>query len=161
MIRLTLYFSLILILPGCGGGDDGRQDVYPVSGKITMSGAPLIGATVSFAPQQSGTPTAIGRTDNEGIYHLTTYEAQDGAAAGDYAVVVKKISTAPVEAEADEDAGHSADGSEQMEAPGHDAESAEAGSGNLVPANYGSASSTPLSATVEEKEDNVFDFDIQ
>lgn len=93
---------------------------------------------------------------------MTTYEAQDGAAAGDYAVVVKKIAVPTSDDGMNEEEGHSADGTGEMDDGGHDSQTAEStGAGNLVPQNYGSASSTPLSATVEEKDDNVFDFDIQ
>jgi hypothetical protein len=160
MIRF-LTCSIFLTLLGCGAADDGRKDVYPVSGKITLNGAPLAGASVAYAPQEQGNPTAIGKTDNEGVYNLTTYEALDGAAPGKYAVVVTKmVSTTPEEVEG-ADAAHEAESAGVEDGGGHDAETADAASGNLVPANYGSASSTPLSATVEEKDDNVFDFDIQ
>lgn len=161
MIRFSLYSTLFLLLIGCGGADDGRRDVYPVTGKITLNGAPLAGASVAYAPQEQGNPTAIGRTDNGGVYHLTTYEAMDGAAPGKYAVVVTKmVSTMPEEVEGADDA-HQAEAAGVDDAGGHDAETEDAASGNLVPPNYGSASTTPLSATVEEKDKNEFDFEIQ
>ena len=89
-LAACLLFVPCLLLAGCGGGaTEGRKPVYPTSGRITMSGSPVIGATVSFAPRE-GQPVAMGRTNDAGEYVLTTYDGGDGAAAGRFSVVVNK-----------------------------------------------------------------------
>jgi hypothetical protein len=95
----------VLVAPGCCGGavgDGNREPVYRTSGKITLDGAPVADATVTFSPKGGG-PPAPGRTNANGEYKLT---AEDGATACDFVVLVVK-STAP--ATFDPDAGHDAD----------------------------------------------------
>ena len=80
----------LLCAAGCGGGAEGGKPVFSTKGKVTMFGAPLADATVAFAPTEQGQPTAIGRTDAQGQFVLTTYDYGDGAAAGSYKVVLSK-----------------------------------------------------------------------
>ncbi|MEX2120893.1 MAG: carboxypeptidase-like regulatory domain-containing protein [Pirellulales bacterium] len=66
----------------------------PVSGTITMDGAPVSGATVAFLPRHRECKQAYGYTDDKGNFTLSTYfnpkYSPDGALSGDYAVVVSK-----------------------------------------------------------------------
>lgn len=78
---------VLLFVTGCGGGDD-RPSVYPVKGKLTVGGSPLADALVTFIPESG--PSAIGKTDSGGVFTLTTFEAGDGAVAGNHTVVVSK-----------------------------------------------------------------------
>lgn len=94
MIRhLALVGSLAVmaISLGCSGQNAGgnRKTVYPVTGKVTLAGGPVAGATVMFSPME-GQPVATAISDAEGNYRLTTYEAADGAAAGSFKVLVTK-----------------------------------------------------------------------
>jgi hypothetical protein len=160
---MTTFRSLVclmavtcLALAGCSDGTEGgtRATVYKVTGKVTMRGGPLIGATVAFAPKEKQ-PVAIGKTDDSGVYTLTTYDPGDGAAKGDYAVTVMKIVAA---ASADASASH---GVNVQPAATHGAKAAKASSdGNLVPADYADSAKTPLSFKVEEK-DNTYDIEIK
>lgn len=144
-------------LAGCGGDvDAGRKPVFPVTGTVTMHGAPLGGATIAFAPQD-GQPTAVGRTDDLGKFQLTTYEYGDGAAAGAFRVVVNKFVAGP--------AGGSVDGggddheAAEEAASVHDAASEEAGQ-QLVPEQYTSSADTPFNVEVKTSGENDFTLDI-
>jgi hypothetical protein len=152
--QLTLLGACLLLL-GCGGPDtSGRQRVYPVTGKVTMSGGPLAGASVSFAPRE-GQPVAVGRTNDQGEYTLTTYDAGDGAAAGQFSVVISK-STAP--AASGDDTGHSDDPYVEVASSHSAGAKSEAGGG--VPEQYTRSDTTPLNATVSADGTNRFDFEL-
>lgn len=73
-----------LWLAGCGSGGA----TYPVSGKVTFpDGTPLAHAQVSF--ESTTEPIgAVGTTDANGVYKLTTYELDDGAIPGEHRVLV-------------------------------------------------------------------------
>ncbi len=145
-----------LALTGCSGGAEGssRLPVYKVTGKVTLRGGPLIGATVAFAPKEKQ-PVAIGKTDDAGMYELTTYDPGDGAAKGDYAVTVNEDCLRV------SDRGSSvAHGVDVKPSSAHGGKGAKVASdGNLVPADFADSSKTPVSFKVEEK-DNVCNIDI-
>lgn len=67
---------------------------YPVSGRVTLGGQPLAGATVALhtydAEKKSYARVAEGRTDEVGRFQITTYSKFDGAPADDYSVTVTK-----------------------------------------------------------------------
>jgi len=161
--RNLCLLSLVLLSQGCTGGDEtgDRAKVFPVTGKITLSGAPVVGAAVTFSPKGQQ-PVALGRTNDSGTYTLTTYDAGDGASEGEYTVLVTK-------------AGGSS-GSESTPAPAHQTsgpvllQAHKAGkrgakkgddSGSLLPAKYGDRAKTDLSATVKSEGENKFDFDLK
>lgn len=155
-------FACVLLLAtftlaGCGADvDAGRKPVFPVTGTVTMSGAPLGGAKIAFAPQD-GQPTAVGKTDDQGKFQLTTYDYGDGAAAGSFNVVVNKFSVAP--------AGPSTDGEEgdheaaEEAASGHDAAS-EGAENQLIPVQYTSSKDTPFNVEVKTSGENDFTLEI-
>jgi hypothetical protein len=78
-----------LALASCG---DGRVKVHPVRGTVLdASGKPAAGAMVTFhpvAPPGGGVEAVCGVCDDTGSYRLTTYDAGDGAPAGEYVVTV-------------------------------------------------------------------------
>lgn len=84
-----------LIIAGCGSNHD--YETIPtqrVSGQISINGVPAVGATVRFYPEtpQAGTEYALmpsGTADEAGVYYLTTYEGDDGAPVGEYAVTIE------------------------------------------------------------------------
>ena len=81
-LLLTAAFSLLL---GCSG-NKGPQTA-PVMGKVTLNGQPLEGANVTFIAD--GAPrAAIGTTDAQGVYRLTTFKSNDGAVLGQHKVTV-------------------------------------------------------------------------
>lgn len=146
-------------LAGCGGKSTaGRQSVYKAKGKLTFAGGPLVGASVVFAPKDKQ-PAATGRTNDAGEFVLTTYDGGDGAAAGNYAVLVLKEDPSS-QAETTSSGGHNPgavpDGSKM-----HAAQQAKKSSGGGgLPAKYGKASETPLSAKVEANGANEFNLDL-
>jgi hypothetical protein len=152
------FVLAVLVAPGCSGGavgDGNREPVYRTSGKITLEGAPVADATVTFSPKGGG-PPATGRTNANGEYKLTTYTAEDGATAGDFVVLVVKTA-AP--ATFDPDAGHDADGT-GADDPMHAAQPAEGESESELPRKYSRADETTLEATVSAGGPNNFDFDL-
>lgn len=161
-IPLAVCSALLLVIGcsdgGVGGGD--RKSVYPVKGKITMNGAPVAGATVTFSPQ-SEQPVAYGRTNSSGEYALTTYDANDGAAEGEYVVLVSKS----VSASSSESSGQSMHDAMTAGASGGGAHGGGSGqaeeSGSLLPEKYSSQADSGLKATVSSSGDNNFDFDLQ
>jgi hypothetical protein len=80
---LVLFLSSVFLTSaGCGG-----PGLSKVEGVVTLDGAPLSGATVSFMPVGEGR-AAAGLTDGDGYFRLTTFRTDDGALAGDYRVIV-------------------------------------------------------------------------
>lgn len=150
----VLMGVFVSMLGGCGDAPVGgkRVPVYKVTGKITMQGGALAGANVTFGPKE-GQPVAVGVTNDAGEFTLTTYDAGDGAAAGEYSVVVMKVKPA---AASPADAGHG----QAVTAGGHSGAAAQS-TANLVPEQYGDSSKTPLAAKVEAKSDNNFTFEIK
>src|SRR4051812_7091247 len=95
MPRYILQFGCLLclafaMLGGCGKNQDARPRRVPVSGTVVRQGQPVPEATVLFEPS-SGTTAAVGQTDSNGRYRLTTFELNDGAVPGDYKVAIRKI----------------------------------------------------------------------
>jgi hypothetical protein len=80
----VLFAALALGLSGCG---DDRIKTVPVKGTVTYKGKPVPNGTVMFTPLAGG-PTATGELHKNGTYTLTTYKHGDGAAVGQYKVVV-------------------------------------------------------------------------
>lgn len=157
--RFNFFAAILSCLVLCGCSDSGsasRKPVYPTSGTVEIFGAPLAGATVAFAPLE-GQPTAFGSTDADGKFVLTTYDYQDGAAAGKFKVIVTKTTSAAAKTTA-EGADHEA---EAVAASSHDAEGAATDSANLVPAQYANATDSPLNAEVKSSGENVFNFDLK
>lgn len=65
----------------------------PVSGQVTLEGAPVEGATVTFLPQSdpAGIGGSSGKTDSEGRYQLRTVSTNRlGAALGTHKVTISK-----------------------------------------------------------------------
>jgi hypothetical protein len=83
----------IVAFSGCGGSNE--YETTPVSGVVTCQGKPVSNAFVNFTPLpdanratgQRGRP-ALGLTDSEGRFTLTTYNDGDGAIVGKHTVTV-------------------------------------------------------------------------
>ena len=88
-----LVLALALCAVGCGPADPSLKPVYPVQGSLFVKGQPAEGAVVMFhpLPLKAGTPTALtsrGTVSNDGSFRLTTYNTDDGAPEGEYALTV-------------------------------------------------------------------------
>jgi hypothetical protein len=90
---LVLGLALVLAL-GCGGG----KKFAPVSGKVTLNGRPLPGATVSFQPiapagsVNAPAPGSAAKTDANGEYTLKVSTGQNGAWVGKHRVEITLLS---------------------------------------------------------------------
>lgn len=152
----VIAFALV----GCGGASD-RPKVYKVTGKITMSGAPVAGATVTFAPklpiEKPPQPVAIGITDAEGAYTLQTFNPGDGAVEGNYIVLVTKATAAP----AATIGGHDPNKVFDAAAAHAQATAAMSGQAGGLPVKYSSPTQSDLKAKVESGGKNDFPFDLK
>src|SRR5262249_8955757 len=82
---------LALVATARGCGRRSTWSLAPVEGTVTKGGRPLQGVEVVFLPDSdTGTvgPRAVGRTDEVGRYSLRTDSGEDGAAVGNYRVLV-------------------------------------------------------------------------
>lgn len=95
----TLCRSMLLLLGllaiSCQKGPR-FQKVYPVKGRVLIAEKAAAGVTVLFTRLDDSTATdprelyvkPRGKTDTEGWFFLTTYNKDDGAPAGSYAVTL-------------------------------------------------------------------------
>lgn len=162
-VSVAALFSLGCLI-GCGGGSDaeggGKHKTYPVTGSVTYNGGPLVDAIVSFAPEdkKAKLPTATDTTDNEGKFSLTTYDYDDGAAAGKFKVVITKSMVEAAGADDVPDDEHGDD--DGGDASGHDSAAAKR-SKSMIPETYSSYNSTPLSVEVTADGPNNFKLEIK
>ena len=163
-MRCFIAISLLTFggfLAGCSGGsgDEDRLDVYKVTGKVTFAGSPVANATVTYSPVDSEKGrAAIGRTNDDGVYSLRTYEADDGATPGEYVVLVT-ANTSSSAATSDQ-AAHD----QYLSGGGPSSHGGGGGSGSsdesILPEKYSSAATSDLKKTVESK-DNVIDLELK
>lgn len=79
------------LLCGCGGGDESLETA-PVSGRVTMDGAPLPGVQVTVEPIAEGSTAnpgtgSFGKTDDDGRYELRLMTSDEtGAVVGKHKV---------------------------------------------------------------------------
>jgi hypothetical protein len=87
--RPSLCLLSWIVVAGCGGDD--AYDLAPVSGRVTLNGAPLAGAQVGLQPIGGGEnpgPGSTGITDADGAYHMATIHGDSGAVVGKHRVQV-------------------------------------------------------------------------
>jgi hypothetical protein len=94
-MSVILAICVVLLIAGCGKGPS--VATYPVTGRVIYHDAPVAGATVSYLPDDNSAPRAVGVTDAEGRFDLTTFvssrERLAGAMSGKYRVTIVKQST--------------------------------------------------------------------
>ena len=89
--------TLLLLVVGAAGC--GNPRTVPVSGRVTLEGAPVGSkpvpmwpAKISFKPTETGADSplrpASSKLDGDGNYELSTFEPGDGVMPGDYQVVI-------------------------------------------------------------------------
>lgn len=153
MARGYLALGLLLLAAGCKQFDDpNRPTTYPVTGTVTHNGKPAEGAMVRFE-LADGSRSAIGKTDANGKFTLTTFSASDGALAGQYRVAILKyetLSPTPSSKSEEEYVPPEAAGFVQQETIPK----------NLLPSKYADVKTSGLTATVGEKGENRFDFSL-
>lgn len=155
-LKLCISAALLmgLTLTGCSDGAAGaakREKVSKVSGKVTMAGAPVASAIVTFSPGGKQ-PAANGRTDAEGKYTLTTYDPGDGAAPGDYTVLVTKEGASATSAMP---TGHDPTGAKPVDSAAMHSAQKVAGPTGLLPSKYSAATSSDLKVTVKDGDNDI------
>lgn len=143
--NIVFKVNLILIclfLSGCGGGKQvNRVPVYPVSGKVTYKGQPVVGADVTFFCKERNM-SSFAKTDDQGKFRLTSFASFDGAPAGKQIITVSKIEAAAA-------ATKEVDVSDPAYDPFKLVEDAKKPPpSNLIPSKYADPKSTDLFATV-------------
>jgi hypothetical protein len=159
--QLALLLAALLGFSGCSGPD--RPDTYAVEGQVAYNGKPLEGATISFWAETSAR-AAVGTTDAEGKFTLSTFELEDGAIAGEHKVTVTKLTDAEAAAAAKMPAA-SNDPSQMTQMTKSYRDTMSQISKNkkeklAVPGVYSSASTTPLTATVKAGGNEPFVFQL-
>lgn len=156
-----LALTSLLFVAGCGGdaaiGAKGRVKTFTATGKVTFLGNPMSGAMVSFSPTGSQ-PAAVGMTDDSGNFKLTTYRAGDGAAAGDFKVLISMTETEAPDPTANAD--HGTDPTKQYGTV-HSATKGKSGGGRVLPSKFSDPDKTELKATVKSDGKNEFTFDLK
>ncbi|MDR1270426.1 MAG: hypothetical protein LBK82_12965 [Planctomycetaceae bacterium] len=85
----TLLSFVLILLAGCKSNPLG---VVPVNGTVLLDGQPIEGVQVTFSSLSGNGVTAIGTTDAQGRFVLTTTGADFGSGAipGEYAPTFSK-----------------------------------------------------------------------
>ena len=90
---VRLLVGCLALLPlSCGS-----SKFATVSGRVTMNGKPLVGATVSFTPlgddkSIEAPPGSVGKTNANGEYTLKAVNGKDGALVGKHKVAISLLS---------------------------------------------------------------------
>ena len=89
LVRFSRAATVAIAAASLACGCSRQTPVYPVSGRVTIDGKPLVDAQISFRPAQG--PEAFGVLDSEGRYRLSTRAAGDGAVAGTHTVTLSQV----------------------------------------------------------------------
>jgi len=91
-LRRSLPLLLLACVIGCGRSDG----LARVGGTVTLDGAPLDGALVTFHPQaDSAGNGGSGVTDAAGRFVLLSPQAKKGISPGDYRITVSRRKMSP------------------------------------------------------------------
>jgi hypothetical protein len=92
-MRAIPLLTLPLLLAGAAGcGGEVRKPVFPAKGQVFYDGKAIPHALVTLHPLDPAdkeAPRPHGKVDKDGHFVLTTYDAGDGAPAGEYAVTAE------------------------------------------------------------------------
>jgi hypothetical protein len=147
--NLCLATPAVLMLGACLGCGTKANNFFKVSGIVTLDGAPLPGAKVTYYPSLGEAP-ALGVTDSAGKFQLSTFDLKtlkstDGALPGEYKVTVEMPSSA----------GRNPGSADGLEVGHIEREKAMASKGGrkatevkVLHANYGDVATTPLKQVV-------------
>jgi len=117
----------LFVCAGCGAKrDSDLPPTIPVNGVVTYQGKPVPDASIMFYPSQGRKP-ATGKADASGKFQLSTFGSNDGVIAGEHKVTVNAF---------------------EKTSEGVSMKSA-------IPVKYSNPSSTPLTLTVSESDDEI------
>lgn len=86
----TVIAAIVFVIAGCAKKET-RVPVYPVSGKVLVGGKTVAGVMVVLHAVDGSQPAPAkpnAKTAADGTFRLSSYDPQDGAPAGDYAVTL-------------------------------------------------------------------------
>ncbi len=98
---LVTIVGLLWMAALVGCDEAKKYKTAPISGRVTLDGQPLAGATVKFMPMrqnESSTitgPDALGTTDGDGKYTLTSIFDDKGATVGQNQVMISTLKAEP------------------------------------------------------------------
>jgi len=165
-VRFWSLLFPILFGVGCNSGDSDYPPTYPVTGVVTYKDSPVQGATVTFH-REGAKESALGLTDEKGIYSLSMFNPSDGAMAGQYKVSIAKYDPTTVTTVNAAPEGQLAPGDIDAAnyAPppvaGAAARAAAGGPKNALPTIYANPETSTLKANVSDKGENKFDFKLK
>src|SRR6266446_7344082 len=86
-----LALCVVGLLAGCGGDSPAlHATLYPVKGQVLLAnGKPLTGGKVIFLPTSDTAQPATGKIGSDGTFALTSADAREGAAEGEYKVRIE------------------------------------------------------------------------
>jgi hypothetical protein len=140
------------LLVGGGCSREAGPKTVPASGKVLYNGQPVAGAKVAFLGDGNSLP-ALGITDKNGEFELTTRDPGDGAVPGKHVVTVSKAVPGKKQT------GPADNSMEAAVARGKEAESDQP-SLSLLPDHYAIASQSGLQQTVSESGKNYFTIEL-
>jgi hypothetical protein len=154
LVTCCLVALCVLSSAACRPAD--KLNLVPVVGTLTLDGHPLEGAIVTFAPQSSGAVAASGTSDARGRYALATAGAhRPGAVPGSYNVTVMKLEVKKL-SDAEQAAVQA-----KMQKQGMAMAPPTTEAKQLLPLKYRNAATSGFTATVNQKGDNTFTFDLK
>ena len=93
MRNVTLMLPLVILVLVTASCSSNGVPVYETQGTVNFKGKPAEGAVVVFHPKSGDEELKklrpFGRVAADGSYQLTTFEANDGAPAGEYNVSIE------------------------------------------------------------------------
>jgi hypothetical protein len=128
-----------MLIVGCGRS--GTAPTVTVAGTVTYKGEPVSDANVACTPK-SGRP-ALGKTDAQGKFALSTFSPNDGAVEGEHTVTITPGLSGPPPMIGTPEAKNW----KPPKAP--------------FPAKYGSPKSSNLTATVKKGDKTPHDFELK
>lgn len=138
--RVLLLFLLMPCAIGCGAKSNGPE-TYPVTGVVTLKNAPVDGAILQFTPASpdAGVSGAQAITRPDGTYEVKINldmgkTTKTGLPPGDYKVAITKLQVTP--------------GQTAPNIPPK----------NVLPTEYATIESSPLTVTVKPEGENRFEF---
>lgn len=151
---LASLMALVLLVGCAPSGPTNRPDTVDVTGTVTYNDVPVSGATVTFKPQDPDGRGATGRTDDSGVYQMTTFEPNDGVIPGEYNVTVTKtVGAETPQGDVEVDLDNTGD---DLSEPPPETDGPQV----MLPEKYADASTSGLTATVTADGENKFDFQL-
>jgi hypothetical protein len=151
MLRKVFVLGFILLMGYLTGCQGNPYDTVKVTGIVRVDGEPMERVTVSFQPVNSNGIGAVGMTDAQGIFVLTTNNAPFGSGAIADTYNVTFVKSVPREE-------HRAETPEEFRQKFGDLEIPLV---FVVPEKYGNVKTSGIApVTVEKRGKNFFEFDL-